>query len=325
MKSMDYQNIKIAITGGAGFIGSHLVDKLMENGAIINVLDNLSKGYIENISKWIKNKKFNFIKGDCLNPNDIRKAIKDCEIVFHLAANPEVRIGAIDTSIDFNQNIVATYNVLEEIRKSKTVKTIVFTSTSTIYGEAEKIPTSEDYAPLIPISMYGSSKLACEALISAYCNMFNLKGIIYRLANIIGSRCKHGVIWDFINKLKNNPRKLEILGDGTQKKSYLLINECIEAMLIGLEKSYEKIEIYNIGSEDFITVKEIAEIIVNEMNLKNVEFIYTGGVNGGRGWIGDVKTMLLDISKLKKLGWEPKYNSKEAVIIATKQILKEIR
>jgi len=321
---MDYQNVKIAITGGAGFIGSHLVDKLMENGAIINVLDNLSKGYIENISKWIKNKNFNFIKGDCLNPKDIRKAIKDCEIVFHLAANPEVRIGAIDTSIDFNQNIIATYNVLEEIRKSKTVKTIVFTSTSTIYGEAKKIPTSEDYAPLIPISMYGSSKLACEALISAYCNMFNLKGIIYRLANIIGSRCKHGVIWDFINKLKNNPRKLEILGDGTQKKSYLLVNECIEAMLIGLEKSYEKIEIYNIGSEDFITVKEIAEIIVNEMNLKNVEFIYTGGVNGGRGWIGDVKTMLLDISKIKKLGWKPKYNSKEAVKIATKQILKEI-
>jgi len=322
---MNYQNVKITITGGAGFIGSHLVDELMEKGAIINVLDNLSKGYMENISKWIKNPRFNFIKGDCLNKEDIRKAIKDCEIIFHLAANPEVRIGAIDTSIDFKQNIIATYNILEEARKSKTIETIVFTSTSTIYGEAKKIPTPEDYAPLIPISMYGSSKLACEALISAYCNMFNLKGIIYRLANIIGSRCKHGVIWDFINKLKNNPRKLEILGDGTQKKSYLLVNECIEAMLIGLEKSYEKIEIYNIGSEDYITVKEIAEIIVNEMNLKNVEFIYTGGVDGGRGWIGDVKTMLLDISKLKKIGWKPKYNSKEAVIIATKQILKEIK
>ncbi|MEM2179016.1 MAG: NAD-dependent epimerase/dehydratase family protein, partial [Candidatus Methanomethylicaceae archaeon] len=202
---MNYKNIRIAITGGAGFIGSHLVDKLMEKGAIINVIDNLSKGYIENISKWINNENFNFIKGDCLNKEDIRKAIKDCEIIFHLAANPEVRVGAIDTSIDFKQNIVATYNILEEARKSKTIKTIVFTSTSTIYGEAKKIPTPEDYAPLIPISMYGSSKLACEALISAYCNMFNLKGIIYRLANIIGSRCKHGVIWDFINKLKNNP------------------------------------------------------------------------------------------------------------------------
>ncbi|MEM3406728.1 MAG: NAD-dependent epimerase/dehydratase family protein [Nitrososphaerota archaeon] len=322
---MSYQNIKIAITGGAGFIGSHLVDKLMEKGAIINVLDNLSKGCMENISKWIKNPKFNFIKGDCLNKEDIKKAIKDCEIIFHLAANPEVRVGVIDTSIDFKQNIVATYNILEEARKSKTIKTIVFTSTSTIYGEAKKIPTSEDYAPLIPISMYGSSKLACEALISAYCNMFNLKGIIYRLANIIGSRCKHGVIWDFINKLKNNPRKLEILGDGTQKKSYLLVDECTEAILIGLEKTYEKIEIYNIGSEDYITVKEIAEIVVNEMNLRNVEFIYTGGVNGGRGWIGDVKTMLLDISKIKKLGWKPKYNSREAVKIATKQILKEIK
>ncbi|MEM2554692.1 MAG: NAD-dependent epimerase/dehydratase family protein [Nitrososphaerota archaeon] len=317
--------MRIAITGGAGFIGSHLVDKLMEKGAIINVIDNLSKGCIENISKWIGNEKFNFIKGDCLNKEDIRKAIKDCEIIFHLAANPEVRIGAINTSIDFKQNIIATYNILEEARKSKTIKTIVFTSSSTIYGEAKKIPTPEDYAPLIPISMYGSSKLACEALISAYCNMFNLKGIIYRLANIIGSRCKHGVIWDFINKLKNNPRKLEILGDGTQKKSYLLVNECIEAILIGLEKTYEKIEIYNIGSEDFITVKEIAEIIVNEMNLKNVEFIYTGGVDGGRGWIGDVKTMLLDISKIKKLGWKPKYNSRKAVRIATRQILEEIK
>lgn len=323
-RPISYVDARMLVTGGAGFIGSHLVDALMKKGGTVTVIDNLSTGSKDNIARWIGHPNFTFIKGDCLDRQDIRKAMKNCELVFHLAANPEVRVGVANTKIDFEQNIVATYNVLEEMCKSKTAKTMLFTSTSTIYGEAEILPTPEDYAPLEPISLYGASKLACEALISAYCHTFNMNGVIYRFANIVGSRSRHGVIWDFIHKLMKNPTQLEILGDGTQTKSYLTVDDCIDALLFGLEHASEKVETYNIGSEDQINVTDIAKIVTEEMHLKNVEFRYTGGVEGGRGWIGDVKTMFLDISKLKKLGWKPKHNSAESVRTATNQILEEL-
>ena len=318
---MSYAGVGILVTGGAGFIGSHIVDTLMKKGETVTILDNLSTGLRDNIDHWIGHPNFTFIKGDCLNRQDIRRAMKNCELAFHLAANPEVRVGAINTKIDFEQNIVATYNILEEMRESKTAKTILFTSTSTVYGDAKILPTPEDYGPLTPISLYGASKLACEALISAYCHTFDIRGVIYRLANIIGSRCRQGVIWDFIHKLKKNPTQLEILGNGTQIKSFLMVDECISAMLFGLDHASERVQIYNIGSEDQINVTQIAKIVVEIMGLKNVKFHYTGGVKGGRGWIGDVKAMLLDISKLKKLGWKPKYNSVKSVRMATNQIL----
>jgi len=322
---MSCAGVRSLVTGGAGFIGSHLVDALMKEGGTLTILDNLSTGFKGNIAPWIGHPNFTFMLGDSLNRRDIRRAMKNCELVFHLAANPEVRVGPVNTRIDFEQNILATYNILEGMRKSKTAKTIVFTSTSTVYGDTTILPTPEDHGPLKPISLYGASKLACEALISAYCNTFNMRGVIYRLANMIGSRSRHGVIWDFIHKLTKNPKRLEILGDGTQTKSYLMVDECISAMLFGLEHASERVEIYNIGSEDQISVAEIAKIVVEEMELKDVKFQYTGGVEGGRGWIGDIKTMLLDISKIKKLGWKPKYKSAEAVRMATVQILEEIR
>ena len=321
---MSYLNVEMLVTGGAGFIGSHLVDSLMRKGGEVTVLDNLSTGSMDNAAHWIGHPNFTFIKGDCLDRKDIRKAMKSCGLVFHLAANPEVRVGAVDTEIDFEQNIVATRNVLEEMRESETVKRIVFTSTSTIYGDANVLPTPEEYGPLEPISLYGASKLACEALISAYCHAFDMRGVIYRFANIVGSRSRHGVIWDFIHKLLENPLELEILGDGTQTKSYLMVDECVDALLFGLEQASERVEIYNIGSEDQISVKEIARIVTEEMRLKDMEFRYTGGIRGGRGWIGDVKTMFLDISKMKRLGWKPKYNSAESVKTATNQILREL-
>jgi UDP-glucose 4-epimerase len=319
---MNYASVGMLVTGGAGFIGSHLVDALMKKGGTVTVLDNLSTGFKHNIAPWIGHSNFNLIESDCLNRQDIRKAMRNCKLVFHLAANPEVRVGVENTKIDFEQNIVATYNVLKEMRESKTAKTIVFTSTSTVYGEAKILPTPEDYGPLEPISIYGASKLACEALISAYCHTFDMRTVIYRFANIVGSRSRHGVIWDFIHKLRKNPLQLEILGDGTQTKSYLMVDECVNALLFGLKHASERVEIYNIGSEDQINVTEIAKIVTEEMGLKDVEFRYTGGVMGGRGWIGDVKTMFLDISKLKKLGWKPKYKSTESVRTATSQILK---
>ena len=321
---MSYLDVGMLVTGGAGFIGSHLVDSLMRKDGAVTVLDNLSTGSTDNVARWIGHPNFTFIEGDCLNRKDIRKAMKDSELVFHLAANPEVRVGAVDTEIDFEQNIVATRNVLEEMRERATRKRIVFTSTSTVYGDAKILPTPEEYGPLGPISLYGASKLACEALISAYCHAFDMRGVIYRFANIVGSRSRHGVIWDFIHKLMENQQELEILGDGTQIKSYLMVEECVDALLFGLEHASDRVEIYNIGSEDQISVKEIARIVTEEMGLKDVGFRYTGGVRGGRGWIGDVKTMFLGVSKMKRLGWKPKYNSAESVRTATNQILREL-
>jgi UDP-glucose 4-epimerase len=321
---MSYLDVRMLITGGAGFIGSHVVDSLMEKGGKVMVLDNFSAGSMDNVAKWAGHPDFTIIKGDCLNRKDVRKAMNGCGVVFHLAANPEVRVGALDTEIGFEQNIVATRNILEEMRESKTAKRIVFTSTSTVYGDAEILPTPEQYGPLEPISLYGASKLACEALISAYCHAFEMRGVIYRFANIVGSRSRHGVIWDFIHKLFENPLELEILGDGTQTQSYLGVGECVDALLFGLKHASEKVEIYNVGSEDQISVKKIARIVTEEMSLQDVRFRYTGGVRGGRGWIGDVKTMFLDISKMKRLGWNPRHNSGESVRTATNQILREL-
>ncbi len=321
---MSYLDVGMLITGGAGFVGSHLVDSLMRKGGKVRLLDNLSTGSVDNVAHWIGHQNFTLIEGDCLNRKDIRKAMESCGLVFHLAANPEVRVGAVDTKIDFEQNIVATYNILEEMRESENTKTIIFTSTSTVYGDAKILPTPEEYGPLEPISLYGASKLACEGLISAYCHMFDMRGVIYRFANIVGSRSQHGVIWDFIHKLLENPLELEILGDGTQNKSYLMVDGCVDALLFGLEHASKRVEIYNIGSEDQIGVKEIARIVTGKMGLKEVGFRYTGGIRGGRGWIGDVKTMFLDISRIKKLGWKPKHNSAESVRLATSQVLREL-
>jgi len=312
---------KTLITGGAGFIGSHLIDTLLTKENTITVLDNLTTGTPQNIQQWLGNPNLTFIKADLLNPVALKKLEPNhYDTIFHLAANPEVKIGATNPKIHFQQNITATHNLLETIRKTKNKPTLVFTSTSTVYGEPTKIPTPENYAPLKPISTYGASKLASEALISAYAHTYNFKAIIIRLANIVGPRSQHGVVHDFIQKLNKNPNKLEILGDGTQNKSYLYITDCINAILLTLQKSKEQVNIYNIGSEDQTTVTEIAKIITQEMGIKNVKFKFTGGVDGGRGWKGDVKNMLLDISKLKTHEWKPKYNSQQAITKTVKHL-----
>jgi len=313
------------LTGGAGFIGSHLCNSLVKYDWEITILDNLSAGSIVNIRHILKQapKKVKLVKGDCTNPADAQKALKNAEIIFHFAANPEVRLELSNPQTCFQQNVYATHVLLQQLRNNPRIHTIVFASTSTVYGEPETIPTPESYAPLKPISLYGASKLASEALISAYTRTYDKKAIILRLANIIGPRSQHGVIHDFVQKLRKNPNQLEILGDGTQTKSYLYITDCIAAIEIACRTAKNQVEIYNVGSEDQISVTQIAQIVTEEMGLKNVKFSYTGGVDGGRGWKGDVKNMLLDITKLKSHGWKPELNSEQAVRKATRQLLTE--
>lgn len=215
----DFSNV--LVTGGAGFIGSHLIDRLMNMGYFVRVVDNLSSGSLENIKSWSGNPRFEFVHGDLKELAVALKAVKGVEVVFHLAANPEVRVGEVDPSVHFRENLLVTFNVLEAMRESRSAKVIVFFSSSTIYGEPEDFPTSEEYGPLLPISVYGASKLGCESLISAYCHTFDLRGLILRLANIVGEGSCHGVIVDFIQKLRQNPKELEILGDGNQSKVIL--------------------------------------------------------------------------------------------------------
>ena len=203
--------------------------------------------------------------------------------------------------------------------------TKVFASTSTVYGDAKIIPTPENYSPLEPISIYGASKLASEALIASYCHTYKKRAVILRLANIVGPRSRHGVINDFIVKLRRNPKQLEILGDGRQTKSYLHIDDCINAILKACKTAKDTVEVFNLGSDDQIEVARIAEIVSEEMNLDDVQFRFTGGVDGGRGWVGDVKSMLLDTNKLKSRGWRPRYSSEEAVKLATRSIIAKPR
>lgn len=308
---------KIIVTGGAGFIGSHLVDRLLSRSNEVTVIDNLSSGRMEFLRAHLKNTNFKFINLDLLEHEKLKKAICGADLIYHLAANPDVRLGAENTKIHLEQNIIATYNVLEAMRLNKQ-KNIVFTSTSTVYGEAGIIPTPENYGPLIPISLYGASKLACEALITSYCGSFDMKSWIFRFANIVGERSTHGIIVDFISKLKNNQESLEILGDGQQRKSYLHVSDCVDAILFAVENSHGMANIFNIGSEDTINSTEIGEIVVKEMGLKDVKFTYTGGK---RGWVGDVPMMLLSIDKLKALGWMPVHNSKSSVVAAVRSTL----
>ncbi|MEZ5335097.1 MAG: NAD-dependent epimerase/dehydratase family protein [Methanolobus sp.] len=301
--------LNILITGGAGFIGSHVTDRLVEMGNKVTVFDNLSSGRMEFLEENIDNPDFIFVEGDLLDTETIENACKGIDMVFHIAANPDVRLGVSDTKVHFDQNITATYNLLEAMRKNN-VRNLAFTSTSTVYGEAKVIPTPEDYGPLVPISLYGASKLACEALITSYSHTFDMNSWIFRFANIIGDRGTHGIIVDFIEKLRNNPRELEILGDGKQSKSYLHVRECVDAMVFSVSGSNEEVNIFNIGSEDVINPTRIGEIIVEEMGLCDVKFNYTGG---SRGWKGDVPKMMLSIDQLKELGWKNEWESERSV------------
>ncbi len=306
------------ITGGAGFVGSHLADYLLKKGSV-TVFDNLLLGTLSNIKHNLNNPQFRFIKGDLLDFEHLRKSIAGHSVVFHLAANSDISNNE-RTDTDLKIGTLATYNVLEAMRLNK-INKIVFSSSSAIYGERLGEAIKEDDGPCLPISFYGASKLASEGLISAFCHNFNFQAWIFRFANIVGSRGTHGVLVDFIRKLKENPRELLILGDGRQSKPYLEVHDCVEGMLFGLENAGDELNYFNLTSSDSISVREIAEIVVEAMGLEGAAFKYTGR---DRGWTGDVPRVRMDPSKLSALGWKPRLNSKQAVTKAAQDLVKEM-
>lgn len=312
---------RVLVTGGAGFIGSHLVDQLIEMGNEVIVYDNLSSGRLEFLKSSLSTGNLNFIEGDLLNLESLNSAMKNIDIVYHLAANPDIRLGTRVTDTDLRQGTIATYNVLESMRLNGCDK-IAFASSSVVYGEAKLMPTPENYGPLFPISLYGASKLGSEGLISAWVGTFGIKAWIFRFANIIGSRGTHGVIFDFIHKLKKDPSTLEVLGNGLQEKSYMEVIDCSKAMIHVVEKFNDNLNYVNLGSLDTCSVSRIADIVIEASGFKDVKINFTGG---DRGWAGDVPKAMLDPSKLNQSGFKCNFQSEDAVRLTAELLIDEIK
>lgn len=308
----------ILITGGAGFIGSHIVDRLLELDYYVTVYDNLSshidKKRLEHV---FGNVNFSFVFGNILNLTDLIKATKSVDRVFHLAANADIRGGITDRFVDINQNIIGTHNVCESCRVNK-VQEIVFTSSAAVYGEPSVFPTPESY-PLIQTSLYGASKASGESFLQAYSEYFGIKTTSFRFVSWIGERYSHGVIFDFVTSLLKDSTQLNILGNGLQTKSYLHVADGLKAMFLYLDSSSDKKGIVNIGHTEYLTVFELADIVIDEMGLKDVKLITQASK---RGWIGDSPFVQLDISKLQKLGFQPEISIEEGVRRTVRYLLK---
>ena len=307
---------KILITGGAGFIGSNRAN-LLSGSNSVTVLDDFSGGTLKNLVERSDKNDLKIMRGDIRNRDFFQKLDDDYDLVVHLAANSDVRAGSEDTETDMQINVIGTHNILEFMRK-KDIKQILFSSSSTVYGEADIIPTPENYGPELPISLYGASKLANEGYLWSYYHYYGIRPLIFRFANVVGRNSTHGVIHDFVLKLQKNHQELEILGDGSQEKSYIHVDDCINAMLHVYENS-EKGDIINLGNDQRTSVTTIAKMLCQEMGLKDVKFKYTGGVEG-RGGKGDVKVAQLSTEKIRKYGYVNRLNSDESVRLAVKEI-----
>ena len=292
--------MKAFVTGGAGFIGSHIVDHLIAQGAGVTVYDNLTTGFEANLSGHRGHPAFQLIRGDILDFDLLARSLAGHDAVFHFQANADVRGGMEKTRIDLEQNTTGTWNVLEAMRLHG-AKLIVFSSSATIYGEPDRFPTPED-APLIQTSLYGASKLAGEAMLQAYSEYFGIRSIAFRFVSWIGARYSHGVVFDFVRKLRQNPRRLEVLGDGKQRKSYLDVRDGVSGIFTAVERFAGLKGVFNLGHDEFMNVLDLAQIVLSEMGLENVEICTTGGE---RGWLGDSPMVHLDTRRIKALGWIP--------------------
>jgi UDP-glucose 4-epimerase len=300
---------RVFVTGGAGFIGSALVDRLVAAGAYVTAFDNVSRGRREFLQDALATGACRLIEGDLLDGAALDAAIVGHDAVCHLAANSDISLGRAQTDHDLRQGTVATYNVLDAMRRHQ-IREVVLASTSAVYGEQSAHPTAEDAGPLLPISLYGASKLASEALVSAYTHNFDQQAWIFRFANVVGRRATHGVVFDFIRKLRQHPGELTVLGDGRQAKPYLLVDDCVDGLLFGWRRAAASVNVFNLAVEGATSVAVIADLVVAEMGLSDTRVTFTGG---SRGWCGDVPQVRLDPSKLAALGWRARRSSDEAI------------
>ncbi len=297
------------VTGGAGFIGSHLVDRLLADGHQVTVFDNLSTGRRKFLSNAADQSRFKLIEGDLLDVGALTTAVAGQDAVFHLAANADVRFGADHPRRDLEQNTIATHNVLEAMRQTG-VRQIAFASTGSVYGEHDVFPTPENAPFPVQTSLYAASKLAGEALIEAYCAAFAMRGFIFRFVSILGERYSHGHVFDFIQQLSADPTRITILGDGRQRKSYLYVQDCISAMLTAVQRAPGTINIFNLGTEQYCTVNDSLGWICHHLGV-NPAVTYTGGT---RGWIGDSPFIFLDTARIRALQWKPTLTIEQAIL-----------
>ena len=297
------------VTGCAGFIGSNLVDRLLRAGHQVVGYDNFSTGQEAFLEHALSHDRFRLVCGDTLDAKDLSLAMRNAELVFHLAANADVRRGTEHPDQDLTQNTIATFNVLEAMRANE-VRRIAFSSTGSIYGEPTTFPTPEDAPFPVQTSLYGASKLAGEGLIQAYCEGFGFQGYLFRFVSILGERYTHGHVVDFVANLRRNPRELQILGDGQQRKSYLNVQDCIDAMLVAIEKSDTRVNIFNLGTNEWCRIDDSIDWICERLDVSPIR-IYSGGT---RGWVGDSPFIYLDCSRIRALGWRPTLSIRESVI-----------
>jgi UDP-glucose 4-epimerase len=297
---------KAFVTGGAGFIGSHVVDSLLSQGKQVVVYDNFRTGRIEFLPE--KKPELTIVRGDVLDLAALTKAMAGCDSVFHFQANADVRGGVVNTRVDLEQNTIATWNVLDAMRVNG-AKQVAFASSAAVYGEPETFPTPESYAPL-QTSLYGASKYAGEAMLQAYSEYFGIRSFSYRFVSWMGERYSHGIVFDVMKNLRRDPTRLPLLGDGTQKKSYLYVKDGISGIMLSIEKSQNQKNVFNLGHDYFLTVLEVVKVILDELKLKDVKLEFAGGK---RGWLGDSPLVRLDTSKLKSLGWQPEVSIEESV------------
>jgi UDP-glucose 4-epimerase len=316
--------MKAFVTGGAGFIGSHLVGRLLKSGetARVVVYDNFTSGQRSYLKEVTSDYRLSVVEADLKDVGRVREALAGCDTIFHLAANPDIAKAITQPDIDFWEGTYLTQNVMEGMRQTGANR-IFYTSGSGVYGEDPAVDFPENYGPCIPISTYGASKLASESLIAAYCHMFGFMGRVFRFANVVGPRQTHGVGYDFIRRLKNDPATLRILGDGAQKKSYIHVNDVLDAIFLVAANANKPYDVFNVATDDYVTVREIADLAVAIAGLRpeEVRYDFTGG---DRGWKGDVPIVRFDCSKIKALGWRNRRSSAEALSDAMEAMRKEI-